>query len=519
MITSSLCAGCVAVPSIHVSESENISETANFDTSSSALELDSDITSEMIDSDVNMSEAGPASHSGKLERFLTQNDDSHQCTFESCDEDSILDISDVKPGNSNSRLSFNNNPTVPIGKTSSSVQLSTPQSLQNEGRPSSNPATDQQDSNSLKSMSSSSQHKKKRTGRLKKRHSSTSAINTSLSYKTSNVYKDSESGLFLYVDMHGHATKRGIFMYGNHFNDLMKQTECMLLPRLMAMNSQHFDFSACNFTERLMNMKDRRDGASREGSGRVAVLKATGLIRSYTLECNYNTGRLVNHVLNRPPNYGFNDPPMNPSPHPPKFTPEVFESVGRALAESILDLTGHNPWSRIGNSDYRSLEGMRRFLMKRLQNSPEFKQKDPTLRASSSLAGILGNSSHSQGFDMSLDGRARARALKGSTSLIRKGSSSKIPPTVGPLVPKKENQNSGTSFGKASGSKSKPCPIGKPGSSTGKGKLKVSSAPDDKSSVQPKSSITQIFKTKRASSRKKVKTHGEKLVSTSKLPK
>ena len=47
----------------------------------------------------------------------------------------------------------------------------------------------------------------------------------------------------------------GIFMYGNHFPDVATQTECMILPRLMAMNCQHFDFAACNFTERLMNMK------------------------------------------------------------------------------------------------------------------------------------------------------------------------------------------------------------------------------------------------------------------------
>lgn len=44
-------------------------------------------------------------------------------------------------------------------------------------------------------------------------------------------------------------------MYGNHFPDAVAQAECMLLPRLMAMNSPHFDFSACNFTERLMCMK------------------------------------------------------------------------------------------------------------------------------------------------------------------------------------------------------------------------------------------------------------------------
>lgn len=29
-----------------------------------------------------------------------------------------------------------------------------------------------------------------------------------------------QSGLFLYVDIHGHASKRGIFMYGNHFKDM-----------------------------------------------------------------------------------------------------------------------------------------------------------------------------------------------------------------------------------------------------------------------------------------------------------
>lgn len=62
---------------------------------------------------------------------------------------------------------------------------------------------------------------------------------------------------------------------------------------------------------------------SREGSGRVAVLKATGLVRSYTLECNYNTGRLVN-ALPPPLREGAPAPPV---PAPPKYTPAIYEEV------------------------------------------------------------------------------------------------------------------------------------------------------------------------------------------------
>ena len=39
-------------------------------------------------------------------------------------------------------------------------------------------------------------------------------------------------------------------------------------------------------------MKDRHTGAGREGSGRVSVYRATGVTYCYTLECNFNTGRV-----------------------------------------------------------------------------------------------------------------------------------------------------------------------------------------------------------------------------------
>ena len=86
----------------------------------------------------------------------------------------------------------------------------------------------------------------------------------------------SKSRLFAYIDLHGHASKRGnlftnmltlhmdnlisiyvtgIFIYGNHFKDANQQVECLLLPKLISLNSQHFDFWACNFSEK--NMRQR----------------------------------------------------------------------------------------------------------------------------------------------------------------------------------------------------------------------------------------------------------------------
>ncbi|NXJ72935.1 CBPC5 protein, partial [Rostratula benghalensis] len=87
-----------------------------------------------------------------------------------------------------------------------------------------------------------------------------------------------DSGLAYYVDLHGHASKRGCFMYGNSFPDENDQVENMLFPKLISLNSPHFDFTGCNFSEKNMYAKDKRDGQSKEGSGRVAIYKALGII-------------------------------------------------------------------------------------------------------------------------------------------------------------------------------------------------------------------------------------------------
>ncbi|XP_048386573.1 cytosolic carboxypeptidase-like protein 5 isoform X1 [Stegostoma tigrinum] len=177
-----------------------------------------------------------------------------------------------------------------------------------------------------------------------------------------------ESGIAYYVDLHGHASKRGCFMYGNSLPGERNQIENMLFPKLISMNSAHFDFTACNFSERNMYAKDKRDGQSKEGSGRVAIYKATGIIHSYTLECNYNTGRCVNSVPPACHDNGRASPPPLPT-FPPKYTTEIFEQVGRALAIAALDMADCNPWPRVVLSEYSCLTKLRAWMLKHIRNT------------------------------------------------------------------------------------------------------------------------------------------------------
>eukprot|EP00794_Sanderia_malayensis_P004908 gene4908-5555_t len=177
-----------------------------------------------------------------------------------------------------------------------------------------------------------------------------------------------ESGLAVYIDLHGHATKRGCFIYANNFEQEDEQVRCLLFPKLIAINSPNFDFTACNFSMKNMLSKDKRDGMSKEGSGRVAISKITGILHSYTVECNYNTGRITNNV---PP--AFNDngratPPPQTS-YPPKYTPDVYAEVGKAMAISVLDLFEINPWSRVLASEFKTIANTKAWLLTYIQQT------------------------------------------------------------------------------------------------------------------------------------------------------
>jgi len=58
-----------------------------------------------------------------------------------------------------------------------------------------------------------------------------------------------------------------------------------------------------------MYCKDRNDHVSKEGAGRVAIFKATKNPYSWTLECNYNSSRVLNVIdEKRSSNESFSKP-------------------------------------------------------------------------------------------------------------------------------------------------------------------------------------------------------------------
>lgn len=154
----------------------------------------------------------------------------------------------------------------------------------------------------------------------------------------------------------------------------------MLFPKLMSLNCLNFDFQECNFSEKLMTVKDNGNGLSREGCGRVGIYKATGLVNSYTLECHYQTGYRINNlppklnkstmtiepetpVTDRTSPLYMSDIASGISGKAPNYCMEIFGDVGHALCIALLEWRNCNPVSRIALSLYKSLDTVRMELI------------------------------------------------------------------------------------------------------------------------------------------------------------
>ena len=92
-----------------------------------------------------------------------------------------------------------------------------------------------------------------------------------------------------------------------------------------------------------MNRKDRRDGLSKSGSGRVGIYRETGLTHIYTLECNYNTGLTLNAIkAAKGKGERLASPPREGSVDPKRYTQDDFEQLGRAVCVAMLDQVDAN---------------------------------------------------------------------------------------------------------------------------------------------------------------------------------
>jgi hypothetical protein len=193
--------------------------------------------------------------------------------------------------------------------------------------------------------------------------------------KAITQYATEYKNLWMYIDFHAHASKKGVFIFGNALPDVELQADNITFAKLVAMNCLNFDMNECNFSEKIMAVKDK-NGMSRDGSSRVALQKATGITHCYTLECNYHNGKRINTLapkLLRSQGCVEEDTPVTDpnskiyaNTSSPPFTQEIFEDVGHAVAVALLDQIGVNPVSRVPLSCFRSVENVRDDIMHNL---------------------------------------------------------------------------------------------------------------------------------------------------------
>jgi len=187
--------------------------------------------------------------------------------------------------------------------------------------------------------------------------------------KTYVEYLNSISTVAFYLDFHAHVSRRGCFLFGNYL-EIEQQVENELFAKLMELNSPFFDFSECDFSEKSMTAKDPKDQHSKEGCGRVALHKSTGIIRCYTVEGPYHVARplhAITPLINIKVGRRHPELPiiiMNQAIL--VYNRYLFDDLGCAIAASILDTSGLNPLSRVPSTEYKCVETLKEFISSRI---------------------------------------------------------------------------------------------------------------------------------------------------------
>jgi len=166
----------------------------------------------------------------------------------------------------------------------------------------------------------------------------------------------SQNRLRWYMDMHAHARDRGCFLYGN-----MQPTEeeffnSVAYGHAVQLNCPHLDIDKCTWSTSPGPKDDQPDYES----GRGAIGTCCRVPLSYTLECNYNVGRLCRPVNEAPgicPHFQATqavreggvprDPAAGGRFAPAFYDPCAWATVGEAMAVALLDTQADNPHSRL----------------------------------------------------------------------------------------------------------------------------------------------------------------------------
>ncbi|GIY96738.1 hypothetical protein CEXT_450121 [Caerostris extrusa] len=204
--------------------------------------------------------------------------------------------------------------------------------------------------------------------------------------------------------------------------------DCMFLPKLMSINCPYFDFSACNFSAENMYSGSNSNIQSKEGSGRVSLYVLTGIIHSYTLECNYNTCRFTSNQKRSKKS------PVEMSSQV-FFTPEIYQQKLRFGNRNGVLL--FNMFTFIYNCTElckgRSANHVKKFTpLPGSRSQDKISTRSMTIRrslfsssnkglqreSSSSTTNLSSNASDSEVRNMVTNRSTRSRTLRGTKSLL-----------------------------------------------------------------------------------------------------
>jgi hypothetical protein len=78
----------------------------------------------------------------------------------------------------------------------------------------------------------------------------------------------------MFLDFHGHSTKKNVFAYGPEFSITSQQYyECRVFPKLLGHNSDMFRYHACSF----------KIAESKQSTARAVFLRKAFIPLSYTI--------------------------------------------------------------------------------------------------------------------------------------------------------------------------------------------------------------------------------------------